>query len=69
MEDLPLDRIAALVPEFEVRDLPLGRTMMMMMMMMMNSGKWGPSRHLPLKNNVYNVSGMIDEVKTNMFFI
>ena len=22
-----------------------------------------------LKNNVYNVSGMIEEVKTNMFFI
>ena len=32
MEDLPLGRIAALVPEFEV---PLGRTLMMMMMMMM----------------------------------
>ena len=31
MEDLPLGRIAALVPEFAVKDLPLGRTMMMMM--------------------------------------
>ena len=31
MEDLPLGRIAALVPEFAVRDLPLGRTQMMMM--------------------------------------
>ena len=30
MEDLPLGRIAALVPEFAVNDLPLGRTMMMM---------------------------------------
>ena len=35
MEDLPLGRIAALVPEFAVKDLPLGRTLMMMMMMMM----------------------------------
>ena len=34
MEDLPLSRIAALVPEFAVKDLPLGRTLMMMMMMM-----------------------------------
>ena len=30
MEDLPLDRIAALVPEFAVKDLALGRTLMMM---------------------------------------
>ena len=28
MEDLPLDRIAASVPEFAVKDLPLGRTLM-----------------------------------------
>ena len=34
-EDLPLVRIAALVPEFAVKDLPLGRTPMMMMMMVM----------------------------------
>ena len=33
MEDLPLGRIAALVPEFCSDDLPLGRTLMMMMMM------------------------------------
>ena len=26
MENLPLGRIAALVPEFAVKDLPLGRT-------------------------------------------
>ena len=26
MEDLPLGRIAALVPEFALKDLPLGRT-------------------------------------------
>ena len=32
MKDLPLGRIAALVPEFAVKDLPLGRTLMMMMM-------------------------------------
>ena len=30
MEDLPLGRIAALVHVFEVKDLPLGRTLMMM---------------------------------------
>ena len=29
MEDLPLGRIAALVPEFAVKELPLGRTLMM----------------------------------------
>ena len=29
MEDLPLGRIAALVPESAVNDLPLGRTLMM----------------------------------------
>ena len=34
MEDLTLGRIAALVPEFAVKDLPLGRSLMMMMMMM-----------------------------------
>ena len=28
-----LDRIAALIPEFAVKDLPLGRTLMMMMIM------------------------------------
>ena len=28
MEDLPLGIIAALVPEFAVKDLPLGRTLM-----------------------------------------
>ena len=27
MEDLPLGRIAALVPEFAVKDVPLGRTL------------------------------------------
>ena len=29
MEDLPLGRIAALVSEFAVKDLPLGRTLIM----------------------------------------
>ena len=28
MKDLPLGKIAALVPEFAVEDLPLGRTQM-----------------------------------------
>ena len=32
MEDLPMGRIAALVPEFAVKDLALGRTLKMMMM-------------------------------------
>ena len=40
MEDLPLDRITALVPEFAVKDLPLGRTLMMMMLMMMMMMIW-----------------------------
>ena len=31
MEDLSLGRIAALVPEFAVKDLPLGLTLKMMM--------------------------------------
>ena len=35
MDDLPLGRIAALVPEFAVKDLFLGGTLMMMMMIMM----------------------------------
>ena len=30
MENLPFGRIAALVPEFAVKDLPLGRTLMIM---------------------------------------
>ena len=33
MEDLPLGRIAALLTEFAVKDLPLGRTLMMMNVM------------------------------------
>ena len=36
MEDLPLGRIAALVPEFVVKDLHLGRTLMMMMIFEIN---------------------------------
>ena len=31
MEDLPFGRIAALVPEFAVKGLLMGRTLMMMM--------------------------------------
>ena len=38
MEDLPLGRIAASVPEFALKDLPLGMTLMMMMMMMVVLG-------------------------------
>ena len=30
MEDLPLGRIAALVPEFAVKDLTLGKTLMIL---------------------------------------
>ena len=33
MEDLALGRIATLVPEFAVKDLPLGRTLMMMFLL------------------------------------
>ena len=36
MENLPLGRIAALVPEFAVKDLPLGRTLMMMILKFKN---------------------------------
>ena len=36
MEDLPLGRIAALVPEFAVKDLSLGITLMIKMMMNTN---------------------------------
>ena len=32
MEDMPSGRIAALVPKFALKELPLGRTLMMMMM-------------------------------------
>ena len=39
MEDLPLGRIAALVPAFAVTDLPLDRTLMMMMMMIAYGAK------------------------------
>ena len=39
MEDLPLGRIAALVPEFAVKDMPLGRTLMMMMIIIINTEK------------------------------
>ena len=34
MEDLSLGRIAALVPKFTVKDLPLGRTLLLLLMMM-----------------------------------
>ena len=33
MEDLPLGRIAAFVPGFAVKDLPLGRTLMLLMIL------------------------------------
>ena len=38
MEDLSLDRIAALVPDFAVKNLPLGRSLMMMMKMISRNG-------------------------------
>ena len=43
MEDLPLGKIAALVSEFAVEDLPLGRTLMMISIIL----------------NVFNVSGAV----------
>ena len=36
MEDLPLGRISALVPEFAVKDLPLGRTLMIAILLTPN---------------------------------
>ena len=45
MEDLSLSRIAALVPEFAVKDLPLGRTLMMISYKLTNS--------LQMHNNIF----------------
>ena len=45
MEELPLGRIAALVPEFAVKNLPLGRTLMMMMMTINSSSKKCINKH------------------------
>ena len=58
MEDLPLGRIAALVPEFAVKDMPLGRTLMMIL------HKIDPTSELsPVTNNVFqtevDVSGYL----------
>ena len=39
MEDLPLGKIAALVPEFAVKDMPLGRTLMMIGIMKYLAGE------------------------------
>ena len=50
MEDLPLGIIAALVPEFAVNDLPLGRTLMMMMMMII----WEiDQKYIPIPRKIY----------------
>ena len=35
MEDLPLGIIAALVPEFAVKDLPLGTTLLLLLLLML----------------------------------
>ena len=43
MEDLPLSRIAALLPEFAVKDLPLGRTLMVMIIIRVFCPRAGPS--------------------------
>ena len=57
MEGLPLGRIADLVPEFAVKDLPLGRTLMMMMMMMMmlNATCWKWHFRLSLDSTCWQV--------------
>ena len=54
MEDLPLGRIAALVPEFAVKYLPLGRTLMMMMIYIQG---------LYMGRRVIGISGIFDLVK------
>ena len=51
VEDLPFSRTAALVPEFAVKNLPWT--------------KYSDDNIQGLKNNVYNVSGLIEEVKKN----
>ena len=38
MEHMPMGRIAALVPEFAVKDLPLGRTLMMILILLIGLG-------------------------------
>ena len=55
MEDLQLGIIAALVPEFAVKDLPLGKTLMMMMMLMMIHG----SAYNILSKHVIFFSGVL----------
>ena len=55
MEDLPLRRFAALVPELAVKDLPLGRTLMMMMITIFMKIFWNQFHSLlvnsPIDNN------------------
>ena len=67
MEDLPLGRIAALVPAFAVKDLPLGRKLMMMIIYIYNKNL------LTLYNNkglrVIEISGFLIWSKTMMELI
>ena len=57
MEDLPLGRIAALVPEFAVKELSLGRTLMMMMMMMISPKGAKGDRDFRISHLVKNPDG------------
>ena len=50
MEDLSLGRIAALVPAFPVKDLPLGRTMMIMIVITIQISK--KKRKMKLKEEI-----------------
>ena len=51
MEDLPLGRIAALVPEYAMKDLSLGRTLMMMISRRLSWG--GHVARMELSRNAY----------------
>ena len=54
MEDLPVGRIAAFVPEFAVKDLPLGRILMMIMMIYASMTKIPQDR-----NFIYDIHGIL----------
>ena len=62
MEDLPLGRIAALVPEFAVKDLPLGRKLMMMK----DNSLQLNILHIPCKKTVFKLT---DNTRQMLFFL
>ena len=57
MEDLPLGRIAALEPEFAVKDLSLGRILMMMILAILNNMTFCKENNLEKPPSTYRVFG------------